>query len=164
VYNQGINKMSVSSAPRFLCLAIFAMACFLPHSSRVHGFELEQCEACLAGDKCTYCIKDVAEKRVGVCDCNDEEVVEYGDCQDVNKWVGSVSGVATSCNLLAYPKTTEVSVALIILITIIIFMTGCVVVSQFLHRRLCCSCGSKRKDKGAAGVALTTTKEGREMI
>jgi hypothetical protein len=139
------------------------MAVFFPGSNRVHGFELEQCESCLAEDKCSYCVKDFAEKRVGVCDCNDEDVAQYGDCQDANQWVGTVSGVPTSCNLLAYPKTTEVSVALIILITIIIFMTGCVVVSQFLHRRLCCSCCGRRKDK-YADVALTTTKEGREMI
>jgi hypothetical protein len=157
-------SMSFAGIPRVLCLAIFAVACsLLPRGS--HAFELDACLACLEEDVCNYCIKDFGERKQAVCDCNPEETAEYGDCEDESKWGANVN-TAAGCNLLAYPKTAEVSIGLILLLIVVIFCTGCVVVSQFVHRNLCCCCGKGSKDGGRNNTEMPNlkAKSGREMI
>jgi hypothetical protein len=155
--------MRFAGVPRVLCLAIFALACgLLPHISQ--AFELDLCLACLQEDVCNYCIKDFGEKTVGVCDCNKDETDQYGDCEDESQWA-SVN-TAAGCNVLAYPKTAEVSIGVILLLIVVIFCTGCVVVSQFVHRNLCCCCRKGNKDDGKNNTEMPNLKatSGREMI
>lgn len=136
--------MSFATVSRVFCLSIFAIACaLLPQTS--HGFALELCQACLEEDVCNYCIKDIGKKTVGVCDCNDDDLTQYGDCEDVKWGVAKVNNAA-ACNLLAYPKTAEASIALILLIIVVIFCTGFVVVTQFIRSKICCCCRKRSPD------------------
>ena len=122
------------------------------------GFEMEQCQACLEEDVCEYCIKAADDgSQVGVCDCNDEDVDLYGDCVD-SHWNAKVTK-ASACNLLAYPRTAPTLIFLLALLSIIIVTTGCVVVSKFMYRNLCCCFRVVKEDRRKEMVNLNAMKD-----
>lgn len=110
------------------------------------GFEMEQCQACLEEDVCEYCIKAAEDgSQVGVCDCNDIDVDLYGDCED-SHWNAKVTK-ASACNMLAYPKTAPIAIFLVVLLSMIIVTTGCVVVFRFMFRNFGCGWFRALKDE-----------------